>query len=191
MTMRFLALAGTLLLSGCIPSGPKRVDLSMTSFSYSPVLITQADIADVYREPIPTVRFGMADIEAPRSTETMSLTRPLSGTDEFQITAQWVELLTNRAWQASVTVDPRELTTIRDDRVDLILIFGANGHLVIGSDDDSKHINKDVAETCGLRVPEADRDVAAEANAHAKLASALAFEYPPVPTDAPCPEPAQ
>jgi len=186
---RVLVLTVALFLSGCISSGPKRVVLSMSSFSYSPVLVTEARVADIYFRSVPSVTLGMADVGLPRSSGHMYLSRPLSGAEDFQISVRWVEMLTNRAWRASITVNPKDLTVKRDDLVSLILIFGANGYFVVGSDNGGEHITKDVAQTCGERVPEEDRDVAAEVNKHAKLASALALDYAPVPDQTICPEP--
>jgi hypothetical protein len=186
---RVLVLTVALFLSGCISSGPKRVALSMSSFSYSPVLATEVQVADIYFQNRPSVTLGMADVGLPRSTGHMYLSRPLSGAEDFQISVHWVEMLTNRAWRASVLVDPKELTVEYDNVVSLILIFGANGYFAVGSDDASEYMTKDVVQTCGERVPEEDRDVAAEVNKHAKLASALALDYAPVPDQTICPEP--
>jgi len=191
MMIRVLALTGALLLNDCMPSGPKRVDLSMSSFSYSPVLVTEAQVADIYYHNNPLVTLGMAEVGLPRSTGHMMLARPLSGSKDFEISVRWVEMLTNRAWRASVTVDPKDLTAEHDDWVSIILIFGANGHFVVGSDYGTEHITKDVVQVCGERDPEADRDVAAEVNKHAKLASALALDYAPVPDQTTCPAPVQ
>ena len=192
MTKVWAVLAGLMALSGCWKEAPKQANLSMTSYSYSPVLVTDAEVEGL-RIPIGTsvVTGNAEDASIPRDLGIYSLSWSAGHKDTVTVSVEWVELLTDRAWQASLEISPDDLFRNMRNAASITLIFGANGRFIAGTEPSDVGEGKDIAQVCGTRTPEKDRDVSAEANAHAQLTEALRFEYPPVPDQPPCPEPSQ
>ncbi len=190
--MKHFALITLFALSGCGLGGPDGMSLAFSTTSGNPVVVTAFRVngQDVLLQPTET--YGTADVSRPRiGAGQMSLGYP-KGNDAktMQIDATWVELLTQKAWQAQVDVPLDQLQQIPSNRVEYMPVFGASGHLLITSDPlptaDSAPIN-DVASACGTRRAEADTDFAENPGALPGLAEALAFAYP-APAPSPCPE---
>lgn len=164
----------------------------MSSLRASPVLVTSAEVEGVMVLPIAdvVVAADAEDPEVPRNLGTYLMGWSAGGQDSITLRARWVELLTDRAWEASATISPRDLELNGNDTAELTLIFGPHGQMVVASDPlPQDGPRRDVAQVCGQRIPAADRDVSAEANSIARLASTLAFDYPPLPAETICPEP--
>lgn len=188
---RLAAMFGVMVaVAGCQTEAPQEMAFSLTSYQSSPALVAAVLVGERSAIPLPTVVFGMADTGEVRSTSTERL-RWDGASGSVQVKAQWIEMLTNRAYEAQTTVKVADLFHSQPDVVDLTLIIGPNGLMLIGSDPlPTEGPPRDVARVCGTRVPAQDRAIAAEANDHAKLTEALALTYPPVPPDSECPEPA-
>jgi len=183
-------LLGMLALGGCWQKAPTQAVFSMTSYSFSPVLVTETNVEGLNIPPRPRVVSGQAeDTSEPRDLGVTLVYWSAGHKDTVAVTAEWVELLTDRAWQASLEVSPEDL--LRDSRnaASITLVFGPNGLLVAGTDSSDPGPGKDLAHVCGTRVPAQDRDISVEVNKHAKLASTLSFDFPPVPDQTTCPEP--
>lgn len=191
MTKVWAALMAMLALTGCWKETPTQANLSMTSYSYSPVLVTEAKVEGLkipFNTKVVTGEAENANI--PRNLGTYTLSWSAGNKDTVAVSAKWVELLTDRAWEASLEVSPDDLLRNSLNTASITLIFGPNGQFVAGTDPSGAGSGKDLASECGTRTPTQDRDISAEVDAHALLAEALRFDYPPVPDQTTCPEPA-
>lgn len=108
----------------------------------------------------------------------------------WTISAQWVELKTSLAWTAAVDV-PIEQLNINNSLISLLIIFGPNGEMTVGSDitrpDGADH--HDIGHACGVRVPPADRAWKDDTDRFPEMNFIMASERPEVPTETPCPAP--
>ncbi|WP_114962888.1 hypothetical protein [Tritonibacter mobilis] len=191
MTKVWAALMAMLALTGCWKETPTQANLSMTSYSYSPVLVTEAKVEGLkipFNTKVVTGEAENANI--PRNLGTYTLSWSAGNKDAVAVSAKWVELLTDRAWEASLEVSPDDLLRNSLNTASITLIFGPNGQFVAGTDPSDTGSGKDLASECGTRTPTQDRDISAEVDAHALLAEALRFDHPPVPDQTTCPEPA-
>jgi len=183
-------LLGMLALGGCWQEAPTQAGQSMTSYSFSPVLVTDSNVEGLRRLLRPRVVFGHAeDTSEPRNISVEYLYWSAGHKDTVTVTAEWVELLTDRAWQASLEISPDDLFRNSRNAASITLVFGPNGLLVAGTDSSDPDPGKDLAHVCGTRVPAQDRDISAEVNEHALLKTALTLQFPPVPDQTTCPEP--
>jgi hypothetical protein len=179
-------------LGGCWAEGPTTLGFAMSSFSWSPVLVTEAKVEGIAPLPIKAlvVAASAEDLSVPRDLGTYSMDWAAGANDSVTVHATWVELLTDRAWEAAVDISPRDLTQRHAGTASLTLVFGPHGEMIVASDPlPDEGPRRDLVQVCGQRKPSADRDIAAEADAIAQLASTLALTFPPVPTDTRCPEP--
>lgn len=190
------ALLITLTLMGAWPAhaDPDEMLLGFGSYASTPVIITGFRLND--RQPIhfPMLENSEVDQLRPRvGSGRYALAYPKGADDQrLRIKAEWVELLSNRAWQAELDVEIARLDRARPDQVALMPVFGPNGEFLITSDPvpdpAGKVILNDVLRTCGSRNPAKDHDYRAAPSAIAGLAEALSFTYPPA-SDPACPAP--
>ncbi|QUJ78129.1 hypothetical protein KDD17_17460 [Sulfitobacter albidus] len=106
--------------------------------------------------------------------------------------AVWVELLSNRAYRADVTLDAGDLprTASLGETVELKVIFGPHGLLVIGGERTEANPQPiDLEMICGARSPANDRDYSKNPREFAGLFEAYSDTYPPVSPQTHCPEP--
>lgn len=139
--------------------------LSFSSYAISPVVLTHFSIEQPLAPTQREIISGLADSEVPRTYGSNALSLPVDKDDDnkWVVSAQWVELPTDKAWQSSAEVNIDDLT-YQFGGYELEVIFGPNGELVIGSDKllGNNELNKpvfeviDLAHNCGVRVPSAD-----------------------------------
>ncbi len=136
------------------------LDLSFGAYSASPVVLTDFAIEQDLGPIPPTAVSGVADDEMPRVAGGAALSAPLDvGRDgKWLVSARWVELPTDKAWTAQVEV-PVDALTISYSAYMLMVLFGPNGELLIGSDKAGNQPSDrvDVVRVCGTRTPSADR----------------------------------
>lgn len=193
MIKSLLIIVGALLfLAGCWKQTlPHQMNFSTGAFSYAPVLATKVRIGDTIALERPRVVTGLADTMRPRTVGHATLQWDVQDT-VVRVQAEWIELLTNRAWRAEAELPVDELLQLLEGTAEILVIFDANGRMIVGSDPlPTDGPTMDLIDICGVRVPQMDRDIAAEANDHAKLVSALAFDFPPAPEMTVCQAPAQ
>lgn len=134
--------------------------LSFGGFIASPVYVDTFSLEGAIR-PINRdfLAYGGVDLELDRTGSGAILNMPadLGRDGKWTIEVQWVELPTDRAWSATASFDPHDLTYSGGSYV-LLVMFGPNGELLIGSDEARPELSahNDIAHTCGTRVPEAD-----------------------------------
>ena len=187
-----LCLALTLTLAGCWSKPPRILQFSMSSFSYSPVLVLGAEVDGVSDLPIfeTVVAAAAEDLDVPRDLGIYSMDWSAGGRDTVTVRAQWVELRTDTAWQAEAVIAPQDLERYQEWSAELTVVFGPHGQMIVASDPmPDQGPRRDLVQVCGQRLPEADRDVSAGIDAIGGLARALARDYAPVPASTPCPEP--
>lgn len=181
-----------LALGGCWEKAPTTLNLSLSTFSYSPVLMTAVEVEGMAPLDTVVVASRAEDPDLPRSLGLYSMNWSAGGKNRVTVRARWVELLTDKAWEAAIDIAPRDLTRPREGTAILTLVFGPHGQLLVASDPISPaEPRRDLAQVCGTRAPSADRDISAEVDAIAQLASTLALDFPPVPDATPCPEPTE
>lgn len=178
-------LFATLLLSACRLGGdPSGVVVSFSTYASTPVVVTEFSLNGTNLGLLPIVAVGLADQDHPRlaGTGEMSVGYPKGGST-LRLEAEWVELLTDRAWRAQVDVAVDTLETIPTDRVRLMPIFGPNGLMIVASDpvptSQSDTRENDVARICGTRHETGDTDFAAKPREYPGLFEALERSYPP------------
>ncbi|OLS42569.1 hypothetical protein [Rhodovulum sulfidophilum] len=137
------------------------LSLSFNAYVASPAVLTHFSIEQPLA-PVPAqIVSGSADIVFPRLTGAAVLSTPkdVNRDGKWRISAQWVDLISEKAWRASVDVPVKALDQSYS-LYTLLVIFGPNGELLVGSDKISRDPSDrvDVVRTCGIRVPEADRD---------------------------------
>lgn len=159
--MKYLALLLTSLsCSGCL-AGPSADHMALMFSTYwsSPVVVTHFAIEGPIGEIHPEIPGGRADNGGARSAGAALLGAPMDvgGDGLWHLSAQWVELPTDKAWRAEVDIPVEKLTVSRSS-YQLNVIFGPNGLLLIGSDKigntPADHV--DIVRSCGQRVPAAD-----------------------------------
>lgn len=195
---RAAILAAVLALAGCRESEPRLMSLSFSSYAASPAVLLDFEVNGVTSGLFPTVVAGEADSGEYRAGGGVyGLDYPADGSGSIRLQAEWVELFTQRAWRAEITVPlagfSRETTFDQGDTLRLMPVFGPNGLMLITSDpvsasaDDIRQV--DVARVCGSRLPEADFDYTADPTALPQLSELLAFDYPAVAApECPAPE---
>lgn len=152
------------LFSGCLAnSSPNDMTLTFGAYSASPVVLTHFSIESPLEDVPPQVIAEKSDVSWPRTGSTNLLSAPedVNHDNIWHVSAQWVELPTDKAWRAEINVPVKSLTVTSPDAMgsyNLGLIFGPNGLLLIGSDKaGNKASDKiDVAHICGQRVPPDD-----------------------------------
>ncbi|WP_415919331.1 hypothetical protein [Tateyamaria sp. SN6-1] len=187
-----LPIAAVLMLSACFDSAPEQLSLSYGAHAPSPVMVLSFTVNAAPEPATPLVVFGAADSGYPRTSGTRTGGSWPGDGGTASISATWVELLTDRAYSATLDVPTADLPRSASDAAQVAAIFGPNGLLVLAGDSVEtmpEYIN--IAQACGTRAPAQDQDFAAAPLAHARLTEALAVAHPPVPATTTCPEPAQ
>ncbi|SFR34042.1 hypothetical protein [Litoreibacter janthinus] len=179
-------------LAGCKTSqGSDALALSFSAYKTTPVMVTHFSIEKPLAPTPPFIPGGIADEGPPRFAGVSSGDAPVDrGADGvWQVSARWVELTTDRAWEASVDV-PVDEVNIDLGAYSLTVIMGPNGLLLIGSDlaGTQKSDMKDIARSCGARVPEDDKAWRLETEAHTGLKTIMSAPRGPV-TNPECPTP--
>ena len=187
--MPLLALA---VLAGCkADDDPSALSLMFSSYHSTPVVLTHFSI-EMPLAPTPIfIPGGRADQGPPRSAGSAVGSIPLDDGDDglWRVAARWVELTTDRAWEAHVDVPIDELNT-NFTHYALNVIMGPNGLFLIGSDKAGIELSdlKDVVRTCGVRVPSEDKAWRLETGQLAGLSTIMGISRPAV-TDPECPTP--
>jgi len=155
-----IAIIGGLLTYRHLAQRIFSLDLSFGALSASPVVLTDFAIEQELAPIPPTAVGGDVDDEMPRTGGGAALSAPFDvGHDgKWLVSARWVELPTDKAWTAQVEV-PVDALTISYSAYMLMVIFGPNGELLIGSDKAGNQPSDrvDVVRICGNRTPSADR----------------------------------
>lgn len=178
--MRSLALVLALALGGC-NSTPSSLSFSVGAQRSWPVdpqaiNVNGTQLADVLR----ATGAGWDDGAGAGSILT---DWPKGESDTLRVTAAWVELLTGRAWEATVEVNADALAT-SDSPVPLVALIGRNGQMRL-----TQATPATLGQTCGIRMPALDQDLRARASGDQRLSVPLnnAAGLPPPPT--PCADP--
>ncbi|WOI33342.1 hypothetical protein R1T40_00810 [Tritonibacter scottomollicae] len=140
---------------------PGSLTLGFGGFIASPVYVDYFSLEGAIR-PINRdfLASGGVDIQLDRTgsgSRILNLPTDLGRDGEWTVSVQWVELPTDKAWSATISFDPHDLTYSGGSYV-LLVMFGPNGELLIGSDEARPELSAhhDIAHICGTRVPEAD-----------------------------------
>lgn len=157
---RLILLFTPLFCSGCLGgASADTMALMFSSYWSSPVVVTHFAMEGPLGEIHPEIASGRADGDGARSGGAALLGPPADvGRDGlWHLSAQWVELPTDKAWRAEVDIPIKDLTIVRGS-YELNVIFGPNGLLLIGSDKSGStpDFHVDIVRTCGQRVPAAD-----------------------------------
>lgn len=173
-----VAVAGSLAAFLSPAIAQEGLTLTFNSFGASPAVLTGFAIEQPLAPVPPELISGAADTQFPRIEGGNVLTAPKDAKRDgkWLISAQWVELGTDKAWKASVEI-PIKAMTSDDIGYTLLVVFGPNGEMLIGSDrfsaDPSARV--DIADICGTRVPESDKAWRRETGYFPGLTSALSF----------------
>lgn len=155
-----LTIIGGLLTYRHLAQQQLNLDLRFGADSASPVVLTDFAIEQELGPIPPTALSGDADGEMPRTAGGAVLSAPLdvARDGKWLVSARWVELPTDKAWTAQVEV-PLDALTISYSAYTLMVLFGPNGELLIGSDKTGNQPSDrvDVVRICGARAPSADR----------------------------------
>lgn len=178
-----LALLVALLGIGALATGfpaaqtASQLALSFNSYQASPVVLTDFSIEQDLAPVPPTLIAGAADHEMPRLMGGAAISAPLDlhGDGIWLVSARWVELSTDKAWTARIEV-PIQALDVAYDATTLLVVFGPNGEMLIGSDKigDQPSDRVDVARVCGVRTPGADRAWRLETGLLPEIASIMA-----------------
>lgn len=154
------------------------LSLNFTSFGASPVVLTGFAVEQPLAPIPPELIAGAADTEFPRLMGGRAVSAPSDAKRDgkWVISAQWVELATDKAWTARAEI-PISALTFDETSYTLLLVFGPNGEMLIGSDrfsaDPSARV--DVARVCGTRLPQNDKAWRKETGYFPALATVLTF----------------
>lgn len=179
----------TFLGAGACQRKVTSLSLSTGSYSSTPVILTEMRVNGVLYRFEGHVVAGMSDIMMPRGSASWSITIPEGLSDPVRIETSWTEILTNRAYSATIEAPLKKFDVYQIGqgwyKTTITPIYGPNGLLVIASDPiptSADNIPKnDVARICGVRVPSADKDWRSEVNnVGGHLKNAYARTYPPV-----------
>ncbi len=190
----FLGVLFCLTVTGCKAEGdPRILWMSFSTYHSSPVVVTSFTLNGSEMIVLPDVVAGLADLPEPRSGNGGRLVDlpPDVGDGRMTFMAEWVELLTGRAWSAQVSADIGDLQDVSDGAVEAMAIFGPNGLFILASDplpvSATDFELNDLSKQCATYRPENDRDLTSEAETLG-LVEFLALDYPPV-TNPECPDP--
>ena len=181
-------LALVALVPGCRDGSAAGLGVAETTYRATPVVIETFTVGDVDTiRGLPRVVAGGADTTRGRRGGGPS-TYGVAVRDPLELEVAWVELLTDRAYAASLELDPADLPRGPTGAPSLVVVIGPNGLLLVA--DDAGGVQRDAAAVCAPRAPERDtawrrRDPLSLPG----LTEALADDYPPVRPDPRCPEP--
>lgn len=172
------------LLAGCKSStDASALSLMFSTYWSTPVVLTHFSI-EMPLGPVPEfIPGGRADRGPPRNAGSSVGGVPLDAGDDglWRVSARWVELTTDHAWEAEVDVPIEELN-LNFSHYALNVIMGPNGLLLIGSDKAGEGLSgiKDVARICGHRVPSDDKAWRLTAGELPGLSIIMKNDRPPV-----------
>ena len=170
------------------------LSLSFSSYSASPVVVTHFSIEQELAPITPEIASGEADLGMPRMAGAKALSLPHDkGRDgKWLVSAQWVELPTDKAWTSTIEVPIKDLSVAYDSYT-LLVIFGPNGELLIGSDKIGNQSGDrvDVARNCGVRRPSADRVWRQETGYFPQLPIIMKNPQKPANVSPFCPQPTE
>lgn len=178
---------------------PGSLTLSFGGFIASPVYIDYFSLEGTIR-PINRdfLASGGVDIDLDRTgggSRILNMPTDLGRDGEWTVSVQWVELPTDKAWSATISFDPHDLT-YSGGSYTLLVMFGPNGELLIGSDEARPELSAhhDIAHICGTREPEADHPWREETGRFPEMPIIMAYyeEYRHKAKTPPyCPEPSE
>ena len=159
-------LATCTLLSACtITHDLLYLGLGFNSYENTPVILTHYAMEKPLAETPPMLIAGAADQSMSErngggaGNSVLTPPKDVGRDGQWQVSAQWVELMTNRAYRATLTVPIKDINIEHGGYV-FTPIFGPNGLMMIGSDkvglDESYRRN--IAAVCGERVQSADAE---------------------------------
>jgi hypothetical protein len=138
----------------------RSLGLSFTSYLAAPAVLQQFAIEQALAPVDPILVAGEADVSLPRIGMMAAISPPVDegGDGKWRVSAEWVELTTDKAWMAVAEV-PVDALDVSYDTYGLQVIFGPNGEMLIGSDKPGNALSDkvDIVRVCGVRVPAADR----------------------------------
>ena len=188
--LRHVILATFLLVatavSGCRADQTISLSSGVSALSQNPVYVTELLLDDKGFVLIPTVSHGGAD-SFPRTSATTGLSIALP--DKFTVKATWVEIISGRAYEAQAVVNFVDLA-IESGMTNIVVVLMPGGRMIIGSDPvprSGKIMTRDIADVCGTRRPDLDRDMKTEIDAIAGVKEAYQFATNPI-TAPPCSE---
>lgn len=191
--MRWVLLTCLPLLSaGCrTAEANDMMTLTFSVYESTPVVLTHFSMEQPLGPIMEKIVSHSVDVGEARSGGGAVISAPLDvdGDGFWHLSALWVELPTDRAWQAEVDIPYRDLTVSREAyRVNVI--FGPNGQLLIGSDriGNKPSDQVDIVQVCGSRAPQADRAWRKELNRFPEL-PIIMKDNPPVSPDTACSAP--
>ena len=177
----------TAAVSGCRANDIDSLSSGIGAISDNPVYVTELLLDGDGFVLVPKVSYGGAD-SFPRTRHTTSLS-PVSLPDSFTIKGVWLEIISGRAYEAQATVNASDIAVEYGSGY-LVILFLPGGRMVIGSDPvprSGKIVTRDIAEACGKRRPDLDRDMKTEVDAIAGVKEAYQFATNPI-TAPPCRE---
>ena len=187
------AVAALLGLGGQAASAADYLALSFGAYRSSPVLLTHFAIERALAPTPEMVVSGAAEREMPRTagSSAVSLPRDAGRDGKWTVSAQWIELQTNRAYRADLTVPITSLTEVYS-AYELNVVFGPNGLMILGSDKVGNRPSDrvDLVAGCGDRVPAADRAWGQETGRFTQLPQVRGHMLP-VPARTVCPAPSR
>ena len=129
------AVAALLGLGGQAASAADYLALSFGAYRSSPVLLTHFSVETALAPTPEMVVSGAAEGAMPRTagSSAVNLPRDAGRDGKWTVSAQWIELQTNRAYRADLTVPIAALTEVYS-AYELNVIFGPNGLMILGSD---------------------------------------------------------
>lgn len=146
-------------------SPPSAMSLTDASHPTNPIMVQSLVInGHSYGHP---PYLASSDWENPRGGNGTStgLRPPVQDGSVITVQAEWVEVYSNRAYSAEITVPDGEITIkdIADLTAYVTVVFGRNGHLAISTDtgpdaETGQYNGTIVAEVCGDRQVEDDVD---------------------------------
>ena len=189
--LRHIILATFLLvamaLGGCRANEIRSLSFGIGTMTDSPVYITELLLDNrefIYTPSVESSGVGSFP-RTPGGTFFHSIVLP----DSFTIKVTWLEIMSERAYEAQATVNASDLA-VESGIGRLEVLFLPGGRMVIGSDPvprSGKIVTRDIAEACGKRRPDLDRDIKGEVDSIAKLKEALQFATNPI-DEPPCGE---
>lgn len=185
--MKQIILAAFILfgLCGCDGNWPSGVSLAFSSYSSTPVVVTEFSLNDASLGLLPQVVSGQADTNRPfEGAGRMDVSLPSNAKSKVVMKATWVEILTGRAWHGTLDFPIGNLQKVDLNRVEIMPVFGPNGLLLVTSDptpeSDKDQRTVDIAQICAIRDKASDTNYRAQPKALPQLFETLDRAYPPV-----------
>ena len=157
-----LLLCGLALLAGC-NRAPTKLALSFGSYAASPVVLTGFSIGE--GAPTDTTARAVdtdADILAAQGygrTGSTALVGLGKVGRTFVVNAAWEEIMTGRAYAGSIEVALEDMNVDELKTMDLDVVMGPHGLLLIASDDflSEPPVQREAGQVCVERTPDLDR----------------------------------